>query len=176
MRFTECATCFDQVEVVNFYKKGVDWYTTCPNCGSPILIDDIGDFLLPMGTKVQMLDGRTGIIDGHASLFTDKFEDIEYRVRIEGEEAPNNVAIVARRNFQPIHNWRLTERTLSHVVRVCHHPKNQDYSNVPCYNCSDAHICFKEILERLAQYEDTGLLPEEIEKIGEKVNLKEILK
>ena len=129
-----------------------------------------------MGTKIQLLDGRTGIIDNYASLFAEKFEDIEYRIRVEDEEASNNVAVVARRDFQPIHNWRLTERTLSLIVRVCHHPKNQDYSNVPCYGCPDAHLCFKEILERLAQYEDTGLLPDEIQKVKTMVNVEQLLK
>lgn len=167
MRFTECKNCFEQVEAKDFFEKDSGWYCTCPKCGATIKIHDITDFLLPPGTKIQISDGRFGVVDGYENVCTSSFQDIEYRIRLTNENDINNAVVLSRKHFVPVHNWRLTERTLSRIVRVCHYPKNRDYDNAPCYNCVDSTKCFSDILERLAQYEDTGLLPEEIKKLKE---------
>ena len=169
MKFTECDNCFEQVEAKDFFRKDLGWCCVCPKCGATIKIDDIADFLLPAGTKIKISDGRFGIIDSFRNPFANKFDDIEYEIRLINKNDLNNFTILARRHFEPVSDWRLTERTFARVVKVCHYPRNQDYSNVPCYNCVDRTLCNRDILERLARYEDTGLLPEEIEELKKKI-------
>ncbi len=52
-------------------------------------------------------------------------------------------------------SWRLTKRIEGGVHRVCH-KGHTDH----CYGCVDRTTCNHDIFERLAQYEDTGRLPE----------------
>ena len=165
MRFVECKNCFEQVEAKDFYKEDSGWCCTCPKCKATIKIRDIENFLLPPGTKIEISDGRLGVVDGYANTLANQFEEIEYRIRLTNENDMNNIIVLSSRHFKTTHNWRLTEKTTSRIVKVCHYPKNRDYSNAPCYNCADSSKCFFDILERLAEYEDTGLLPEEIKDL-----------
>lgn len=55
---------------------------------------------------------------------------------------------------------RLTKRNPYGIERVCHRRERKD--PIGCYGCVDRAKCNADILEKLTQYEDTGLTPEEI--------------
>ena len=166
MRFTECNNCLEYVEARDFFKKDSEWCCICPKCSAEIKIRDIEDFLLPPGTKIEISDGRFGIIDSWTGTSPDNFNDIEYNIRLIDDDS---FLTLSSKHFKLISDWRLTERTSSRVVKVCHYPKNQEYSNVPCYNCVDRAFCNRDILERLAAYEDSGLRPDEVKELKGKM-------
>ena len=64
--------------------------------------------------------------------------------------------------------WRLTDRDEFGVGRVCRYYA-KDRGEILCYGCVQRTRCNADLIERLARYEDTGLLPEEILKIKEKM-------
>lgn len=55
---------------------------------------------------------------------------------------------------------RLTKRTVGGIARVCWSDKHKEV--VGCYGCSELPECNSKMFERLAEYEDTGLTPEQI--------------
>ena len=161
MKYTECDHCFKIVEAKYFFKLDSGWCFSCPECSAVVKVDDITDFLLPIGTKIQLCDGRYGVISAYVHSQASRFEDIRYKIILEEK----SVTTLPRSYFEVVRDWRLTQRIPKRVVRVCHYPTNQEYSNVPCYGCVDRTKCSADILERLAQYEDTGLTPDEIKTL-----------
>lgn len=67
--------------------------------------------------------------------------------------------------------WRLTDTDDYGIGRVCgYYAKETEISETACYGCIYRARCNADIFSRLAQYEDTGLLPEEILELKEKAN------
>ena len=59
---------------------------------------------------------------------------------------------------------RLTRIEKGRAVRNCQYPENW-VGEIPCYGCADRSNCDRDILEKLARYENTGLEPEQIKHI-----------
>lgn len=57
---------------------------------------------------------------------------------------------------------RLLSRNGDVIERVCHYPEYRE-GDIPCYGCVKRPTCNHDLFERLYQYEETGLSPEEIE-------------
>lgn len=122
--------------------------------------------MLEVGERVRTSDGKVGSIKEFRIPETHvDFEEVVYFVHF---------GMSGYGTFYPRHeltqpaDWRLTRRDKYGVQRECHYPRNREYGNVFCTNCVDRTKCNADIFERLAQYEDTGLLPEEILKMKEK--------
>lgn len=165
MKYSECLDCGELNEMVSASRDELGWHTSCPHCGGSYDID-VEDFLLPNGTKVEMPDGTVGIVDGNDSETSDEFDDINYYVcpimYTHEEVWSNHYRMHRRSELTLVEEWRLTRRYKDLVSRVCHYPRNEEYSNVPCYNCVDRTKCNADVFERLAQYEDSGYKPEDL--------------
>jgi len=165
MKYSECLDCGELNEMVSASRDELGWHTSCPHCGGSYDID-VEDFLLPNGTKVEMPDGTVGIVDGNDSETSDEFDDINYYVcpimYTHEEVWSNHYRMHRRSELTLVEEWRLTRRYKDLVSRECHYPRNEEYSNVPCYNCVDRTKCNADIFERLAQYEDSGYKPEDL--------------
>lgn len=158
MKYCECLQCGEFVEITGASKDMLGWHTVCPKCGGSFDID-IEDYVLPAGTPVKLPSGEIGVVSDFRDERAKEMHDILYLVtyRIGAEE----YTVRARHGtLTVIEDWRKTRRTEYGIERVCHYPKNQEWSNVPCYNCVDRTKCNADIYERLAQYEDTGLMPD----------------
>ena len=59
---------------------------------------------------------------------------------------------------------RLTKRCNDFIERNCQHPQNLQ-GEMPCFNCVDRTKCNSDLIARLVEYEDTGLAPEQINKL-----------
>ena len=74
---------------------------------------------------------------------------------------------------------RLTKRIDGYIARECPYPQNYIGnvpcygSIVPCYGCIDRTKCNALIMERLAQYEDLGMSPDELKTFIAAKKLKE---
>lgn len=167
MKYSECMNCGELNEVRSASCDELGWHTTCSHCGGSYDID-IEDYLLPNGTRVKMPDDRFGVIDGNDAKNSEELEDINYYVcpveHTHEEVWSNHYVMLRRCELSVAEEWRLTRRYKDLVSRVCHYPKNEEYSNVPCYNCVDRTKCNADIFERLAQYEDSGFKPEDLYK------------
>ena len=155
----ECPDCMNRFAVNNAFRNESGWNVCCPVCGC-IFDIDIEDFALPEGTLVQLKDGTQGRILRYYDDCT-KFEDIRYDVQID-RNLGRELRCLNRSQFSIIGDWRLLRRTRYGIERVCHYPQNQEYGNVPCYNCADRTKCNADIFERLCRYEEIyGPLPED---------------
>lgn len=54
---------------------------------------------------------------------------------------------------------RLTKRINGGIERICHHGLD---GTIQCYACRHRTQCNAAIFERLAEYEDTGYMPEDL--------------
>ena len=166
MRYTVCPDCGEYIPVLSADKDELGWHTSCPKCKGSFDID-VEDYLIAVGERVRTSDGKVGAIKEFRipELHID-FDEVVYFVHF---------GMSGYGTFYPRHeltqpaDWRLTRRDQYGVQRECHYPRNREYGNVFCTNCVDRTKCNADIFERLAQYEDTGLLPEEILKMKEKI-------
>ena len=158
MKYCTCPHCDTNFEFTGASKDNLGWHTACPDCGGSFDID-IEDHVVSEGTLVGLHTGMKGFVSTFTDQYATEFDEIVYLVtyRVGAEERATRVR---RSEFDIIEDWRLLKRTKFGVDRVCHYPKNQEWGNVPCYNCVDRAKCNHDIFERLAQYEDTGLMPD----------------
>lgn len=158
--------CRDCLEYFDFNTAAYDngrWVTFCPNCKTPTPID-IEDYLVDIGTIVTMVNGETGTITGYDTTKADNFDDIIY---IVDRGAGKSNCHAKRCCFKIEDTWKKLRRIPGGggIVRVCHYPRNQEYSNVPCYGCADRTKCNADIFETLAQYEDSDLKPDDVAQL-----------
>lgn len=166
MRYTVCPNCSEYIPVLSADKDELGWHTSCQRCKGSFDID-IEDYLLDIGVRVRTSDDKIGVvkersISGNHIDFEEAVYFVHFGISGYGTFYP-------RCQLTTPADWRLTRRDQYGVSRECHYPKNQEYGNTPCYNCVDRTKCNADIFERLARYEDTGLLPEEILKMKEKM-------
>jgi hypothetical protein len=76
----KCLQCGYEQEVKSWRLDKLGYCTTCDKCNSSFDIDKniAQSILVPIGTKVKLKDGRTGIIDGNDFESTENFENINY--------------------------------------------------------------------------------------------------
>ena len=79
MNKCKCLNCGKEFIPESASNDNLGWYTTCPECEGSFEID-IKNHLLPRGTKVKLLDGTIGIIDGNDAETTEEYENINYYV------------------------------------------------------------------------------------------------
>jgi len=154
-KYCDCLQCGEFFELTGASKDMLGWHTACPECGGSFDID-IEDYVVPAGTLVQLPSGEKGVVSDFRDEYAEEMGDILYLVtyRIGHKE---HMVRARHSALTIIEDWRKTRRNELGIERVCHYPKNQEWSNVPCYNCVDLTRCNADIYERLAQYEDTGL-------------------
>lgn len=163
MKYMECTNCgeiFAPKETINSNGK---WFAECPECGKDTEFD-VKDFLVPAGTLVKLTGPEphraTIISNDHEKAATLDFVTYTLKYRVGCVEY---TAQLRRDGFDIEKTWKkLRRHPDGSLERECHYPINQDYSNVPCYNCVDRTKCNADIFERLAQYEDTDLTPDEV--------------
>lgn len=158
MKYCSCRHCDAGFEFTGASKDKLGWHTTCPECGGSFDID-IEDYVVSRGTLVGLHSGMKGVITTFTDEYAAEFDEIVYLVtyRIGDKE---HTTRVRRDDFDIIEDWKLLKRTEFGIERVCHYPVNQEWSNVPCYNCADRAKCNHDIFNRLAQYEDTDMPPD----------------
>ena len=79
MNKCKCLNCEKEFTLKSASNDNLGWHTTCPECGGSFDID-IENHLLQRGTKVKLLDGTIGIIDGNDAETTEEYENINYYV------------------------------------------------------------------------------------------------
>ena len=158
MKYCTCPHCDIDFEFTGASKDNLGWHTGCPDCGGSFDID-IKDFLVSEGTMVKFDGNTTGLVWKVNDAYATEFAEIVYLVSYYVGVKPH-IARLRRSQFELADDWRLLKRTKYGIERVCHYPKNQEWGNVPCYNCVDRVKCNHDIFERLAQYEGTGLTPD----------------
>lgn len=79
MNKCKCLNCGKEFTLKSASNDNLGWHTTCPECGGSFDID-IENHLLPIGTKIKLLDGTIGIIDGNDAETTQEYENINYYV------------------------------------------------------------------------------------------------
>lgn len=158
-----CRNCDEYFDFTTAQQESGRWAAICPHCKHPNEID-IKDYLVPIGTQIQFtggsfIKGDTGTISGYIHENAGVFENILYII----DRGPNRVLCHAHRsNFEILPTWKKLRRVGDCLQRVCHYPRNQAYSNVPCYNCIDRTKCNADIFEALATYEATDFRPEDL--------------
>lgn len=161
-----CEDCASTpVEVLKAAKKiGKHWFVICSVCGKEEKID-IEDYLIPEGTSVLLKSGECKTVSGYDDSIAKTAEEILYILN------PGGIRYLST-DFQVEETWKKLRRTQYGLQRVCHHPKNEEWSNFPCYNCVERTKCNAELFDQLAAYEDTDLTPEQVAKykaFGEKL-------
>lgn len=159
----KCRNCDEYFDFTTAQQNSGRWAAICPHCKHPNEID-IKDYLVPIGTQIQFtggsfIKGDTGTISGYIHENAGVFENILYII----DRGPNRVLCHAHRsNFEILPTWKKLRRVGDCLQRVCHYPRNQAYSNAPCYNCVDRTKCNADIFEALATYEATDFRPEDL--------------
>lgn len=160
MKYCTCPYCDREFELTNASKDSMGWHTDCPRCGAKLDVD-IEDYAVPQGTLVQFDGGLRGVVADFKDEYATELGEIVYLVnyRVGRTELSKRMR---RCEFDLVEDWKLLKRTDYGIERVCHYPKNQEWSNAPCYNCCDRARCNADIFERLAKYEDTEMPPDTV--------------
>lgn len=74
----KCWNCGNEFEG-SLSNDELGWHGYCEECDSSFDVD-IEEYLIPNGTKVRLVDGRIGIVDGNDEEESEEFEDINYYI------------------------------------------------------------------------------------------------
>lgn len=77
-----CLQCGHRFQFTGASLDEIGWHTLCPSCNGSFDID-IEEYLVPEGTKVKMIEGGIGIVDGNDSEtcdVDDVFDNINYYI------------------------------------------------------------------------------------------------
>lgn len=85
-----------------------------------------------------------------------------YVIRLDTDE----VVAVPFGELKLVEDSRHPRKEGGRIARVCHYPRNEERSNVPCYNCVDRAKCDHDIYNALWLYEASGLSPEDVNEVA----------
>lgn len=162
MKYCDCPHCGKIFEFHGASKDKLGWCVTCPECGGSFDID-IEDYAVPPWLQVQFKNGEYGVVKTYIDHYATEFSDIVYMIeKYVGDGT--QITRAKRDEFTIPGTWKKLRYNGYGYERVCHYPRNQDYSNVPCYGCPDRTKCNDDIYKTLAQYEASDLRPEDVLK------------
>jgi len=164
LKYCNCLTCDAYFEMKKAERRKGRWYASCPDCGCLAEID-IDDYVVPTGTYVKISPNHYGEIVKCSHKNAKDYSEILYLVLLE-DDGEESTFWAKRSDFTLAEDWRKIRRDENGFHRVCHYPANQEYSNVPCYNCADRAKCSYDIYAQLNAYEESDMQPDLCQKYG----------